>query len=141
MYDIPVYTLVFAQCIGLFLVIMTVIMVARAKYYRNVIQHLKSDDSVIPVSASVSLIFGLLLLVTHNVWKLESDSLIIVVGWVLIIKSVLWLSLPERMLAWSQKMYASCWYYIMAFIVAITGVLLLTHGYYMFMPKGWVIMF
>lgn len=131
----PLHGLIFAQVIGLFLVIMTIIMVVRADYYRKLMMNLNADSGLIPVSASIVLVFGLSLIVMHNVWVWESDTLITIVAWVLVIKSVLWLALPERMVVMSHKLYGSYMYYIVAFIIAVVGVLLMTHGYYLYMPR------
>jgi hypothetical protein len=117
---------------------MTLVMIARASYYRSLMMKMKADNALIPVAASISLVFGLILLVMHNFWSWHLDILVTLVTWVIVIKSILWLSLPERMLAMSKVIYSTSLFYWVAFLVGIVGVLLLTHTYFLFMPQGLV---
>jgi len=131
----PLHLLVIGQVLGLFFVIMTIVMVTRAEYYRSVMKNLKVDNGVIGLSASVTLILGLLLMVTHNRWEMDPDLILTVVAWIITLKAVLWLSFPEKMLAFSKKLYASNLYYVAAVIVGLAGVLLMSEGYSLFMPE------
>ncbi|MGQ3890649.1 hypothetical protein [Legionella sp. CNM-4043-24] len=134
----PIHLLVIGQVLGLFFVIMTAIMIARASHYRKLMQNLDPDSGLIAVSASISLIFGLILVVTHNIWLMDSDLLLTVVGWAVVIKAILWLALPERMTKVCQVVYAGNLYYVMALLIGVVGVLMLSHGYYLFMPRSLV---
>lgn len=134
------HTLVFAQVIGIYLVIMAVVMVARAPYFRKLMASLTSDNPVIVVSAGFSLLLGLFLVILHNDWAVKPGILVTLVGWCVVIKSVLWLSMPERMLCCAKWFYASKWYFLAAFLTALLGAVVLSCAYYPYMPNPLVIL-
>jgi hypothetical protein len=127
----PLHSLVMAHVIGLYLIIIAIVMIARADHYRSMINKLQGDSGVIMVSASFGLVLGLIMLVIHNTWLWESEVLITIIAWLVTIKSILWLSFPEKMVAVSKVIYSGKSYYVMATIAIVIGIALLTHGYYL----------
>lgn len=128
----PLQTFIFEQVIGLYLIIMAIIMLARANYYRNVIRDLTADKTLILVSASLFLVLGLIVVVLHNLWDFKFNVIVTIVGWLIVIKAVLLLAFPEYMIQLSKKLYKGNYYYFMAIFEAIIGLLLLVHSYYFF---------
>lgn len=126
------HTLFLAQAIGLYLVIVAIVMLARAGYYRDLLTHVKVGSSAIVVAATLGLILGILLVLVHNLWIWQSEVLITLVAWCVLIKSVLWLSFPEFMVDLTHKVYAGWGYYVIAIIAGIIGVVLMAHGFYLF---------
>lgn len=127
------HTIILAQIIGLYLFIVAIIMITRAGYYRELLTHLKAGSSAVTVGATLGLILGIIMVVIHNIWIWESDVIITLIGWLLLIKSVLWLSFPECMVKYTQKIYSGSGYYIISIIAGIIGIVLLAHGFHLFM--------
>jgi hypothetical protein len=126
------HSLFLAQAMGLYLVIIAIIMLARAGYYRQMLTHIKEGSPTIILGATLGLILGICLVLVHNIWILESEVLITLVAWFLLIKSVLWLSFPESMVNITHKVYSGPGYYVVAIVAGIIGILLFTHGFYLF---------
>lgn len=126
------HSIIIAQVMGFYLLIVAIIMLARAPYYRAMMTNLKSCNHAIMVGAAFSLIIGIFLVIVHNIWIWESEVMITVIGWLILIKSILWLALPERMMTFSNKLYSGAGYYVAAAITGILGILLLSHGFYLF---------
>lgn len=124
-------SLFLTQAIGLYLVIGAIVMIARAAYYRQILNQLKADNVLIAFAAGIGLMSGIVLILMHNVWLLNLSVLLTLVGWLVLIKSILWLFAPECMLSYTQKIYAGCWYYVFALIGGLIGVLMLVHLYYL----------
>jgi hypothetical protein len=122
----------YAQTIGFYLLVMAIIMLARADYYRDKLTQMKSGSSSVIVMASMGLILGIIIIFTHNVWIFETEVLITLVGWALVVKSICWLSIPERMTNITHKLYAGPMYYVAVVIAGAIGVVLLAHGTYLF---------
>ena len=131
--DEQLHTLFLAQAMGLYLFITAIIMLARATYYRELLTHINVGSSSIVLAGSVGLILGILLVLVHNMWTWESEVLVTLVAWFLLIKSILWLSFPEGMVKCAQKIYSGWGYYLVAIIAGIIGVTLMAHGFYPFM--------
>ncbi len=124
-------SLFLTQAIGLYLVIGAVVMLARASYYREVLAQLKADNIIVPFAAGIGLMGAIILILLHNIWVLNLAVVLTVFAWFLLLKSVLWLLVPECMLSYSQKIYASCWYYVFAVLGGLIGILMLAHLYYL----------
>lgn len=107
-------------------------MIARAEHYRAFLHKLKSDNGLIPVAASCALVVGLSMIVVHNLWYWRAEVLVTIISWLLALGAILWLSIPERMLALSKSACRGNYYYVMAGLAILLGMLLLTHGYYIF---------
>lgn len=124
------HSFLIAQIFGLFMFIMSVILLSRVKFYRDLINGMKAHSVGAVVGASVGLLLGIFLVVLHNVWLFQSLVIITIVGWFIFIKSVLWLAFPEAVIAWNKKVYSGVGYYFVAAILMIFGILLLSHGFY-----------
>ena len=129
----PLHSIVIAQTMGLFFIIMAVIMLTKADYYRTLMSKLNADSGYISLSATFALLWGLLIISIHSIWADRYEILITGVAWLIIVKSVLWLALPDWMLRVSKKMYAGASYYWLSTLVGIAGVLLLSHSYALYM--------
>lgn len=126
------HTLFLAQAVGLYLVIIAIIMLARARYYQDLLTHIKVGSSAIVVAATLGLILGIMLVLVHNLWLWESEVLITIFAWCLLIKSILWLSFPEFMVNLTHKVYSGPGYYAVAIIAGLIGIVLMAHGFFLF---------
>ena|SRR3990167_1668119 len=126
------HSLFLAQAIGLYLLIVGIIMISRAKYYQDLLSHIKVGNSTIVLAGSFGLIVGISVVLVHNIWIWESELVITLVGWALLIKSILWLSFPEKMVKYAIKLYSGMGYYIVSVLAMLGGILLMTHGFYLF---------
>jgi hypothetical protein len=126
------HTLFLAQAIGLYLVIMTIILLVRAEYYRNLFLNIKPDSMGLMLAATIGLILGIVLILVHNLWTWESEVFVTIIAWITFIKSILWLSVPHCMAEYSHKMVASKLYYPSLILTGIIGVILMAHGFYLF---------
>jgi hypothetical protein len=127
-------TFLLSQIFGMYLVIMAIILASRSKYYKNLLTNLNPNGSGVLLSGSMGLLLGLFLVTIHNFWEnhFVVDLLSIFI-WFILIKSILILSFPEKIISLSQKLYSGSGYYIMVIIMAIVGVILMTNGYYLYM--------
>lgn len=127
------HALIIAQIAGLYLLIMSIIMLVRRNTYRQFVAHLKPSSGLIIMTASFGLLIGLFIIVIHNRWVFDLDVIITLLGWIIAIKSVLWLAIPEEMLAFTRALYRSNWYYVFIIILALIGIFLILKGFYPFM--------
>ena len=130
MFGSYLYSFIIAQVFGLFMVIMAVVMIGKAEYYRSLIANLASNGVVIHTCASLWLLMGLFLILIHNNWIYHPRILVTILAWLITIKSVLWLAAPELMVKWSKSLYSGAGYYVVMFVMAIFGVALMSKGFY-----------
>ncbi|WP_244599580.1 hypothetical protein [Legionella londiniensis] len=113
---------------------MSVILLSRTPYYRALVQNMTAQNPGILTGASFGLLLGLLLVVVHNFWVWEPRVFITIISWIILIKSLIWLSFPEKMLKFTQKTVAGPAYYVIIALMFIVGVILITKGFYLYIP-------
>ena len=126
------YSFVLSQIFGLYLLITAILMLSRAAFYRQVIAKLKPTDGSIVLGASIGLLFGLALVDTHNIWDQYPRLLVTVVCWLILLKSVLWLSFTDGMLRLTKKLCQSRMYYVMTTVMLLLGIAMTSRGIIVF---------
>lgn len=126
------HTFIASQVFGLSFIIMSIILVARAPYYRNLIRNMKPSGGTLLLNASYMLLFSLFLISVHNLWVWEPKLIVTVFAWFLLIKAILWLAFPEAMLVYTRKIYGGAGYYIAIAIAVILGIILMSKGFHFF---------
>lgn len=123
------HSFILAQIFGLYFIIIAVIMMSRVAFYRKFIQNLQSDSAVVIVSGTMGLLLGLFLIDIHNIWVMKPRVFVTIVCWLIFIKSLLLLAMPEELLAWSRKVSAGMGYYFIVIFMAIFGIILLARSF------------
>ena len=126
------YSFFLSQIFGLFLVITSILMLSRVEFYRKLVHDMKPDNSIIIVGGTIGLLLGLCLVDIHNIWVLKPRIVVTILCWIILIKSLLWLSAPEKMLSMTKKLYAGIGYYILVLFTTLFGVVLMARGFYLY---------
>ena len=124
------HTVVFAQIMGLYMVIMAIILLGRVRFFRDLLQSMSVQGGELMIAASFGLMLGVTLVVMHNIWVWHALVLVTIVSWYILIKSILWLAFPQHLIALTKKITAGNGYYLMVIIMGIVGILLLTVGFH-----------
>lgn len=122
------YTFLLSQILGSFLFIVGIIIMGRMYYYRKILLQLQAEDPIIPVVAGLTLFLGIVLVVTHNVWVFNRTTGVTVLCWLILIKGLLWLALPEKMLAMTKRVSSGAGYYWYIVGLLVIGVIFLGKG-------------
>ncbi|MCH9756923.1 MAG: hypothetical protein K0U37_07020 [Gammaproteobacteria bacterium] len=125
----------FGQVFGLYFVIMSIIFLSRADYYKALIAKLEAPASGVMMSASIFLFIGLFLVLVHNLWLFKPVVMVTVICWLFVIKSVLWLAAPERMFKMTQKLWAGKGHYYLFSFMLVLGVFMMARAFYLFMAE------
>ena len=126
------YSFLLSQTFGAFLFIVAIIVMGRMYYYRKIILQLQPQDPFIPVAACFNLFMGIILVLTHNEWRLNSSTYVTAFCWLIFMNGLLWLAMPEQMLASTKKVCAGTGYYWMIVICLLLGVIFLGKGMELF---------
>ena len=130
-----VQSFVLSQIFGLYLIIMGILLYSRVDYFRQLVRNLKPHDSIIFLAASMGLFFGLCLVNFHNVWEFKPRVVITLICWYVLIKSLVWLAMPEEVLAYTQKIFAGSRYYWFTGTVMAVGVVLVGRGFVLYLTR------
>lgn len=127
------HSLLIAQTMGFFLLFMGIILLARAQYYKGLLASVKVCRAAVFIGSVFALILGITLVLVHNLWVWNSSIIVTILAWIVLIKSLLWLGFPDWMIELNHKLYSGYMYYVTAAIALILGIILLSHGAYIFM--------
>lgn len=134
-----IYTYGLAQLFGLFLLIMAVVLISRRDYYRRVYENTSEDNPIIVLTSIIGLLVGMLLIQSHGVFVLQYRVVVTILCWLVFVNSLLWLMMPEKMLAFSKKVIHGKGYYIVVGGIAFFGFWVLLRASELFIFKEGVL--
>ncbi|MDF1757518.1 MAG: hypothetical protein P1U74_04390 [Legionellaceae bacterium] len=135
--DTPlIYSFGLSQLFGLFLLIIGVVFLSRQQYYRDVFANTKPNNPIIMLTAIFGLFLGIVFTGTHNIIVFERRSIVTILSWLVLINSICWLMLPEKMLRLTQKIMTGSGYTIVSLIISLSGFWLLIRGSEIFIMKN-----
>jgi putative exporter of polyketide antibiotics len=90
-------TLFLSRLIGLYCILVALSMITRRQATLESVTALLHDPSMIFVLGAITLIAGLAMVLTHNIWSGGARVVIVtLVGWITLIKSLSFLFLPPQ---------------------------------------------
>lgn len=119
-----IFTYGLAQIFGLFLFVFAVAIFSRRDYYRKIILNIKEDNPIIMLTATIGLLFGIILIGIHGGVLLHFRSYITVICWLIFINSLFWLMIPEKMLEMTKRVFNGRGFYILMFLLVFFGFML-----------------
>ena len=128
------HTYFLAQIMGLYLVIVPVIILHRREMYRSILKSMDKPNLTIIMGSTVGLILGLILVDVHNIWVMKPHVVVTIVARAVLLKSILWLSMPERMIAYCKKAAKSSLFYVELGLMCLLCIYLLANGFFLFTP-------
>jgi len=134
--NVPViYSFALSQMFGIFMIILAIVMVSREQFYRKMIASIKADNPIVFFASICSLLLGVFLVDSHNIWELKYRVVITVFCWAVFIKALFWLIMPEKMLSITKSIVAGRGYYWSVLLLAIFGFWFLGRGISLFIIK------
>ena len=92
-----------ARALGIYLVVVCLLMLSKRKFFQQAIQSFTDSKALILLSSFFSLIIGILVVVSHNIWVCNWRVIITVIGWLALLKGVLLILAPYKLTSWSLK--------------------------------------
>ena len=103
------------------------------KSYFKTFTNIEENETLAYLIVSILLILGLIIVWVHNDWYFNSAIIVTLLGWILIIKSTLWLIFPKFFAQLSKKfshLVLNCWFrFVYGGIFIILGSLILGKYY------------
>ena len=124
-------TIFLASVIGWYLVIFSFLVLFKHEYISSVASEIMARREVFFILALITLILGLLLVMSHNIWVMGWPVIITLFGWLVLISGIIRLFLPE----WAHQMSRPFLSHpmslkITAIVLLLVGLFLLFHVYY-----------
>jgi len=88
-------SIILAEILGGYLVIMSLALLIRPKYFEGISHDYRRNRAVGYLSTVITLIAGLVLIVIHKVWSMDWRLVITLFSWLILIKGIIRLYLPD----------------------------------------------
>lgn len=83
------------RALGIYLLIVSISMLANAKVFYLTFQRWTEQADTITLTAFISIILGILMILVHNIWVLDWRIVITLLAWLTLIKGVVRLNFPH----------------------------------------------
>ncbi|WP_242602154.1 hypothetical protein [Legionella nagasakiensis] len=88
-------TIFLATVIGWYLVIMSLLLIFKQEIIRPVMSEIMAHRALLFILAVITLILGLLLVVSHNVWVVGWPVVVTLLAWLVLLSGLIRLFFPE----------------------------------------------
>ena len=124
-------TMFLATVIGWYLVIVSLCMLLRHDTVKAAMKDLIAHRGSFFVVAIITLIIGLLLVATHNIWVMGWPVVITIFAWLVLIGGIIRLFFPDVVTgAWQSMFKQHAMMQIVSVLTLILGLFLLYHVYH-----------
>ncbi|MBU4369616.1 hypothetical protein KKG58_02520 [Patescibacteria group bacterium] len=120
-----------AKVLGLYFIIGALICLLKYKSMRKIIDGFTDNTALLYVTGVITVILGLMMVISHNIWEGGWRVVITLIGWLILLKGLAFLLLPEKIMfkfaksfRWSKE-----WYFVVAIIMVLFGVYLASKGF------------
>jgi hypothetical protein len=117
-----------AKLLGLYFLVCAVLCLFRKKQIEAAAKDMASSKGTLAVSAEISLIFGLAIVIDHSIWEYSWRGLITLIGYLMILKAVLRFAFPSTV----KKMVSKCMgsaYWLTLIVLFLIGIYLTYCGF------------
>lgn len=123
-------SILLAQILGLYLFIMSVGMLANKRYYQDAMITMLQNSGTMFLTAIITLLLGVLLVVFHNIWVFDWRVTITILAWLGLIKGLVRIFFPKVIAKWSKGIQKDSVYCGSLGICALVGVYLMYKGFF-----------
>ena len=126
-------TILLAQVIGLYFIICGIGVWLRRRHFAPVLGAFAHDPLTRIVIATLEIIGGLFLVLTHNIWTSAAASIVSLTGWLLLLEGVFYMLASDRTVESMIKNFNKrAWYTFGGIGAIIVGLYLVAYGF------GWL---
>jgi len=122
-------TLFLAQFFGLFLIVEGLMLLIKRKDVPAMIVSLTSNVAVFPVLGLLTFAAGLLIVLSHNVWEGSTAILISLIGWIILLKGLAYVFVPNTLVRMSRMWSKQSVLVIIGVVALIIGLYLAYQGF------------
>ncbi len=119
-----------AKFLGFYCVLIAIAMLINATRFKAFILENANNTSIILFSGILALIFGLLIVLAHNIW-VGWPILITLIGWLALLKGVTRLYFSDGWARYTKVFAENNYYYAAVLFTLILGLVLLYFGFFM----------
>ncbi len=120
----------FASVIGVYLILVSLAVLIHPHRSKKDIAEFLSDHPLLCLSGGLSVLFGLILVRTHNIWVWHWPVVITLIGWLLLLQGICRLFCPDHFIRWMKKLVTEKRLTMWAWLWLVIGVYLTVVAFY-----------
>jgi len=113
---------------GLSMVLIPLALLINEKYLKRIFAEIENEATLF-FWGMVSLVIGLAMILSYNVWEQSWQVIITILGWLALLKGLALLFLPEYIRKWAKKIESKKWLPIALVVIVFVGLLLTYLGF------------
>lgn len=120
-----------AKIIGLNFLIFGITLIINKTTFQSLLEDFIDHPALILFGGFINLVLGSMIVVSHNIWVADWRIIITIIGWLLFIRGIVWLTIPNAMVRWVRKMAENLTpFYIASLVSIIIGIVLCYYGFH-----------
>lgn len=125
-------TIILLQFLGVFFASTGLIMALRRKMMMSVFHDIFSYRGMSFILGLILMFLGLFLVFTHNRWGSFNEIIVSVLGWYILLESLLYLVLPQKKFKKMEKiLHKKYFYHFITLVYFAVGVLFIIQGFFL----------
>lgn len=123
-------TILLSKVFGAYLVIGGLAYVLRQKFFMAVVHHFVEERMLRVVLAIAELVVGLFIIFGHNVWETLPQTIVSLIGWLMLLEGIFYLFMPDKVVRKVVKTFnTTAWYVGGGVVSIIAGLYLLNSAF------------
>jgi len=118
------------KIISVFLIVFSLGILLNRHIYKKVFHEMIETPAILTISGIVTIILGLLIVLSHNIWNVAWESIISIIGWVLLIQGIFRLVFPKTVKVYAKKLLHNNGYIWWAIFLLLVGLYLAYMSYF-----------
>ena len=120
-----------ASVMAAYLVIFGLFMLIHPKHIQDVLKEIVAKKALVFFNGIISIILGLLMVFSHNVWTHNWQMVVTLVAWLILLTGLLRLFFPEAAFKWMRMLIESKQYVLgQGFILLVIGIYIFFNIYF-----------
>lgn len=115
---------------GLTYLVMGLAFLLNQEYIRKIMKDAMKESAMFFYGGVISLVIGLFMVLTHNVWELTAVGLVTLFGWIALVKGLLMLWAPQSVEGLAKNMLKSGMYWLWAVVAFAIGLFFVYAGFF-----------
>ena len=122
-------TFFLAKGFSIYLVVIGIAMLFNREYYTTAANEMLDHSGLSFFTSIFTLILGIILVLSHNIWTLNWTVVITVLAWLTFLKGILRLLMPAHFSKCMRIYETSCYYYTVTVLSILVGLYLGCYGF------------
>lgn len=119
-----------AKFLGLYFLIAGLLMLVKYESLREAVDDFVKSPGLLLLAGFFTLMFGILLILFHNIWVMEWPIVITILAWIIFFQGIVRLFFADKVSEMIKSFQERGNYKIMGILMSLIGLFLLYHGFF-----------